>query len=214
MLLTSAHISIVRQAIARAKGRGDRRWSAGGLLAQIALLTGNTPEELDRWDKIANGDGPLTLERLQESGNAFSGWPVEALRALGRAWDAGEDRNALESLLQRYSEPHAEGDGVEAYHGQERRSAFTVAVDIKSILFVITVIAPLLGMTQWIMSVRQDVRSNTLNTISTNSRVDALERRMAEQEKARLIYCTGRRAAVASKERGDSVTIRFPDAGC
>lgn len=99
MPLTPLQQHIARTAFAKAAFPEDMKWSAGGLLAQIALLTGTTHAELERWDAVANGDGPLTLDRLQESGNAFAGWPLDALEALDRApqawrafWSASANR--------------------------------------------------------------------------------------------------------------------------
>lgn len=87
-------------------------------------------------------------------------------------------------------------------------SKLTVAVDIKSILFVITVIAPLLGMSQWIMSVRQDVRSNTLRAIELEQRekthYEELRTVTDEFKRTKLLYCTGLRRD----------TTRAPDADC
>jgi len=108
--------------------------------------------------------------------------------------------------------PIEEVEDKVAFDGKERRSAFTVAVDIKSILFVVTVIAPLLGMTQWIMSVRQDVRSNTLNNITAAARVEALELRVANVEKdyqrSKLLFC-------AARDDTDTIRAReLPDIGC
>lgn len=212
MAITPEQQAKARRAIAGGRGCGDA-WAAGGPLSLIAEAEGVTRTELERWDTVANGDGPLTVRRVKESGNAFGGWPLSFLEALESAWKgSGGDADVTLAAMHRWLEQPTESpETTLPYEGKERRSALMVAVDIKSILFVVTVIAPLLGMTQWIMSVRQDVRSATLNNITTNARVDELERRMAEQEKAKLLYCSGRREAAARDTNG---AIRLPDAGC
>lgn len=101
------------------------------------------------------------------------------------------------------------------YDGAERRGAFTIAVDIKSILMLIALIGPLVAIITMVLQVRQDVRSNSVRMTVTETRLQALEGRMTEQERARTIYCAGRRAA-AARERGDASSgiVRVPDAGC
>jgi len=214
--VTPEQIAIVRLAISRAKCREDDRWSAGGLLAQIALLTGNTEDELKRWDAVTNGDGPLTLDRLQESGNGFTGWPLDTLVALDRVWRAGGDRGALERVAGIECTPTAEEVGAVAepsYGGPERRSPFTVAIDLKSLLMLIALIGPLVAVITMVLQVRQDVRGNSIRATVLETRMQTMEGRMTEMERARVIYCAGRRAA-ASRDRSDSTTVRIPDAGC
>jgi hypothetical protein len=100
----------------------------------------------------------------------------------------------------------ADLEGQPARNGNGNK--LTVAVDIKSILFVITVMAPLLGMSQWIMSVRQDVRSNTLRIIDVDQRekshYEELHAGVEAFKRAQLLYCRGLKR--------DSLSA--PDADC
>lgn len=87
----------------------------------------------------------------------------------------------------------AEGLPVAGNGRNGNGSKLTVAVDIKSILFVITVMAPLLGMSQWIMSVRQDVRSNTLRIIDLDQRekshYEEVHAGVEAFKRAQLLFC-------------------------
>lgn len=102
----------------------------------------------------------------------------------------------------------ADGPSVAGNGRNGNGSKLMVAVDIRSILFVITVMAPLLGMSQWIMSVRQDVRSNTLRAIEVDQREKAhyeeIHAVAEEFKRTKLLYCTGLRRD----------TTRAPDADC
>jgi len=103
-----------------------------------------------------------------------------------------------------------------SYAGPERRGALTIAVDLKSILVLVGLLGLLVAVITMVLQVRQDVRGNSVRATVMETRMQSLESRMAEQERARVIFCAGRRAAMAAKDRGDSAgsTVRIPDAGC
>jgi len=219
MRITPSQQSIALKAISNAHG-GGTAWAEGGPLSQIALLSGNTLEDLRRWD--SNEAGPLSIAAVQEADLGLHGWPLTFLEAFEAAWRGGAPPEALKRLVRDAGAPAApttpaspvpvEGEDAVAYDGKERRGAFTVAVDIKSILFVITVIAPLLGMSQWLMSVRQDVRSNTLQLIQMKTTNEALETRVANTERdyqrSKLLFC-------AARDDTDTIRAReLPDIGC
>lgn len=215
MLLTPRQQEIVRLALDRALRPGDRRWSAGGLLAQIALLTGNTEAELKHWDEVGNGDGPLTLDRIQESGNGFAGWSLDALEALDGVWRAGSDRRALDAVLERFGAPLQLPDGetavTEPYTGPERRGALSVNLDLKSALFMIGFVAAILPLILFFLQLRVDIRQNSADDIrrdatlaSQQAQIDALKVTASKFERAHALYCSGMR-------RDSS---RVPDADC
>lgn len=99
--------------------------------------------------------------------------------------------------------------------GPERRAALTVAFDLKSILLALGMLGPLVAVITMVLQVRQDVRGNSVRATVLETRVQALEGRMTEAEKARTIFCAGRRAAM-SRDRSDTSgsPVRIPDAGC
>jgi hypothetical protein len=82
---------------------------------------------------------------------------------------------------------------------------------IRSLLLLVALLGPLVAVITLVLQVRQDVRSNSIRLTVTETRMQALETRMAEAEKARLIFCAGRR-----EMRNDSTRngIRVPDANC
>ena len=218
-MLSTEQRDIALRAISRSKNCERGMWRDGGPLAQIALLTGNTEAELKHWDEVGNGDGPLTIRRIQESGNAFAGWPLGLLERLDREWRAGAERSELERIVRAESEPHTDGGEPVAaptsYEGPERRSAFTVAVDIKTILLTATVIGPLLTVAIFLIQLRVDWRQNASDDArrenensafhaAQQSRIERLEASAAKFERAHSIYCSGMRR--------DSV--RLPDADC
>lgn len=212
-LLTPQQQHVARLALDKATCPTDRKWSAGGVLAQIALLTGNTPEELRHWDEVANGDGPLTLDRIQESGNGFAGWPLDALEALDRVWRAGEGRTAVEGLLGGSTgQPDEGADKVpDPYTGVDRRSAFTVAVDYKTIIFLAACLGPLLTVAIFFLQLRGDLRQNSVDDIRRDAQIADLRQEIAglnlsasKFERAHALYCSGMR-------RDSS---RVPDADC
>ena len=215
-MLTAEQRDIALRAISRSKDCERGEWRDGGPLAQIALLTGNTEAELKHWDEVGNGDGPLTIRRIQESDNGFAGWPLALLERLDREWRAGAQRSELERIVRAESEPHTDGGEPVAaptsYEGPERRSAFTVAIDIKGLMLVIGLIGPLVAVITMVLQVRQDVRGNSVRVMQVESDVKSLQQRMAEQEKAKLLYCSGRREAAARDTNGGA--IRIPDADC
>jgi hypothetical protein len=98
-------------------------------------------------------------------------------------------------------------------NGTERRKALTVAVDLRSLLMVIALIGPLAAVITMVLQVRQDVRGNSIRATVLETRMQAVENRLSEAERARVIYCAGRRAA-GFRDRSDSSTVRIPDAGC
>lgn len=212
--LTPEQQARARRAIAGGRGCGDT-WAEGGPLSQIATAEGVTPAELARWDSVANGDGHLTVRRIKESGNAFAGWPLSFLEALEAAWKgSGGDADVALAALHRWFAPPDEPEAVMAggtYEGPERRNAFTVAIDIKSLLMLIALIGPLVAVITMVLQVRQDVRGNSIRVMQVEADVKSLQARMAEAEKAKLLYCSGRREAA---ERDTNGALRIPDAGC
>ena len=213
MSLTSQQRHIVRLALDKASCPGDRRWSAGGLLAQIALLSGNTEAELKHWDEVGNGDGPLTLDRIQDSGNGFAGWPLDALVELDGAWRRGEGERALDGLLRASTDQPGDRASTvtEPYTGVERRGALSINFDLKSILFVIGFVAMILPLITTVMAIRQDQRVIMMRQDAMDAWKQAVDTRLADQEKAKLLYCSGRASVVRDSGRAASMV---PDAGC
>jgi len=164
------------------------------------MLEGATHDTLSRWDAVSNGDGPLTVRRLTESGNAFHGWPVELLEALDAQWKVSADRGALIEILQGWRDnvgahvpDTVAGEDGMVYDGQERRSAFTVAIDLKTLLFLVGCIGPLAAIISLVLQVRQDVRSNTQRIMEVDQRekshYEEVHAVAEEFKRSKLIFC-------------------------
>lgn len=197
-------------ALARAPHRTE--WSAGGLLSQIALRSGNTETDLEEWDRIDNRDGPLTLDRIQGSGNGFAGWPLDVLVALDEAWRGGADRSALERLAGR-SEPTEDGYSMaEPYGGPERRSepaALPRSFSIQQAVGFGTLLALLSAGMGYVARVDLNVTANAAsiaaNTQKDEDRYRELRAIADDFQKTKLTYCLNSKA---------DTSRRFPDAGC
>jgi hypothetical protein len=217
-VLTTLQRDRLRVAIAAATGSGKSAWVAGGPLAQLALLEGATPQDLARWDALEDEDGPITARRLQESGNAFQGWPLDVLETIDAEWCRGGSVAKVLDVVEREAARtnlpggKAMPNGTNGYSGPERRGALTVAVDLKGLLLLIGLIGPLVAVITMVLQQRQDVRSNSVRVTALEVRQNALETRYNEDrrewERARTIFCTARKTE-------DSIRARvLPDIGC
>ena len=201
-MLTEAQRDLLKLAISGAKGAGRSGW---------------TLKDLARWEQGADADGRITVRRLAESGNAFVGWPLDLLEAIDAEWGRSGSVSKALDVLERATSDESLPDGMDMpsgtndYGGPERRSALTVAVDLKSLLLLIGLLGPLVAVITLVLQVRQDVRSNSMRATVMEARMQTLEGRVAEIEKARLVFCAGRREMRSDSTRNG---IRIPDANC
>lgn len=93
-------------------------------------------------------------------------------------------------------------------NGNGNGAKISVAIDIRSLLFLVGCIGPLVAIISLILQVRQDLRNNTMRLIDIDQREKAHYEEVhavtEEFKRTKLLYCTGLRR--------DST--RAPDADC
>lgn len=81
----------------------------------------------------------------------------------------------------------------------------TVTFDIRQILTFITFLSALMAALGYVMQLRNDVRSNTLEMVEMKREMQSLRDAAEDIGRAKLLYCAGRRV---------DTTVTLPDIGC
>jgi hypothetical protein len=81
----------------------------------------------------------------------------------------------------------------------------TITFDIRQVLTFITFLSVMASAVGYVLQLRNDVRANTLEIVAVKAQVEALRAGAEEVQRAKLLYCAGRRNDTAST---------VPDIGC